>query len=182
MGLSTRLSWVSLLKIEHFISELRGNVSLERYLGKTHCDLPGHLLYALRPVVFIVHVTRDVFQVVHVWANQHGPQLDEITMGLILHCDKIKACTQFFFFFGWNLSSWLIIENVNLFFYACTLISTEFVSCKIEIFVLTFHNAPWVKSPSHPLTFDLNYRVAPNHSKWSALLKTQHADTYISCF
>lgn len=53
--------------------------------------VPGHLLYALRSVVFIVDVAGYVFEVVHVGTNQHVPQFHKVTVRLVFHCAKKYA-------------------------------------------------------------------------------------------
>lgn len=50
-----------------------------------HSFTPGHFLYAVCSVVFIVDVAGHVFEVVHVRANQHVPQLHKVAMRLVLH-------------------------------------------------------------------------------------------------
>lgn len=51
---------------------------------------PGHSLDALSSVVFVVAVTGDVLQVVHVGSDQHGPQLHKVAVGRVLHCAQEK--------------------------------------------------------------------------------------------
>lgn len=50
-----------------------------------HSFTPGHFLYAVCSVVFIVDVAGHVFEIVHVRANQHVPQLHKVAMRLVLH-------------------------------------------------------------------------------------------------
>lgn len=49
------------------------------------CFKPGHLLDAVRSVVLVVHVAGHVFEVVHVRADQHVPQLHKVAVRLVLH-------------------------------------------------------------------------------------------------
>ena len=51
----------------------------------------GHALDAVGPVVFVVGLPRHVLQVLHVCAHQHVAQLDEVTVGLVLHCQDHGA-------------------------------------------------------------------------------------------
>lgn len=48
-------------------------------------DHAGHALDALRSVVLVVSLSGHVLQVLHVCAYQHVPQLDEVTVGGVLH-------------------------------------------------------------------------------------------------
>lgn len=56
-----------------------------------HSFTPGHFLYAVCSVVFIVDVAGHIFEVVHVRANQHVPQLHKVTMRLVLHWGQEHA-------------------------------------------------------------------------------------------
>lgn len=58
-----------------------------------YCLIPGHFLDAVCSVVFVVHVTGHVFEVVHVWADQHVPQLHKVAVRLVLHWrDRKERC------------------------------------------------------------------------------------------
>lgn len=82
-GLSVRFSCASLLKqAQTRVTFVICDLETVR-VSKSHT--PGHLLYAVSSVVFIMHVARHIFQVVHVRANQHVSQLHKVTVRLILH-------------------------------------------------------------------------------------------------
>lgn len=86
MGLSIRLSWASLLrqKEENRRKSEAGKVFLETFCSM-RCFKPGHLLDTVRSVVLVVHVAGHVFEVVHVRADQHVPQLHKVAVRLVLH-------------------------------------------------------------------------------------------------
>lgn len=65
-----------LTKTFHFLTHI---------LISHQAHIPGHLLYALRSVVLIMDVAGDVFEVVHVRADQYVPQLHKVTVRLVLH-------------------------------------------------------------------------------------------------
>lgn len=46
----------------------------------------GHALDAMGSVVLIVSLPGHVLQILHMRANEHVPQLHEITMRRVLHC------------------------------------------------------------------------------------------------
>lgn len=46
----------------------------------------GHVLDAVGSVVLVVSLPGDVLQILHVCANEHVPQLHEVTVGRVLHC------------------------------------------------------------------------------------------------
>ena len=48
----------------------------------------GHALDALGSVVLVVGLPGHVLQVLHVRANEHVPQLHEITVCRVLHCES----------------------------------------------------------------------------------------------
>lgn len=97
MGLSIRLSWASLLKRRsrsgergemmqpcYFFKLKSANITSELlFIWRFH--KPGHLLYAVCSVIFIVDIAGHVFEIVHVRSNQHVPQFHEVTMRLVLH-------------------------------------------------------------------------------------------------
>lgn len=95
IGLSIRLSWASLLGDEENGEKTSASIEVVCYtFARAHAfipHVPGHLLYALRSVVFIVDVAGYVFEVVHVGTNQHVPQFHKVTVRLVFHCAKKYA-------------------------------------------------------------------------------------------
>lgn len=58
------------------------SMNIEQHIGHlpTASYTPGHVVDALGSIVLIVGVVGDVFQVVHVCPDQHGPQLHKVTV------------------------------------------------------------------------------------------------------
>lgn len=51
----------------------------------------GHALDAVGPVVLVVGLPGHVLQVLHVRADEHVPQLDEVAVRRVLHCEPQSA-------------------------------------------------------------------------------------------
>lgn len=123
-----------------------------------HCLIPGHFLDAVRSVVFIVHVTGHVFEVVHVRADQHVPQLHKVAVRLVLHWRDREA--------------------------RCSLNDSVSKKCRKKKFVFcrrTFNDSPGIEPPSHPLAPSLHHRVAADHSERCALLYTNRHVRLFGC-
>lgn len=59
----------------------------------------GHALDALGSVVLIVGFSGHVLQILHVRANEHVPQLHEITVCRVLHCKPQCADKTIYYYF-----------------------------------------------------------------------------------
>jgi len=125
---------------------LKTSTAVSSTLSLSRRHTPGHLLDALRSVVLVVDVAGHVFEVVHVWANQHVPQFHKVAVRLVLHWAKTSV-------------EWMNTPTSRL--------SPIRGDGRPDI---TFNDPPGVQPASHSLPSSLHHCVAADHGERGALL------------